>query len=589
MAGFGGAVATRPSAGVLLLLLVSAAACLGGTGKRKPALPGAAVSRDTAASTSSLPPPGYARGTTSYEWCDCGTGLASVDVSVNSSAPVRVLTDNTTWVRFEDPTSTVSWTCSASASAHDTVPYRGKLSPPREVVPTDVWGVQLTRENKPFPCGKPTGRLRFNSWDAITANDTALATSVPFVSQQAGYACVKIPSLLRTTRGTLIAFAEARRANCSDFARTDLLFRRSLDGGATWSAFGVLATPPAGTPGSGGLCGNPLVVGNAAPVQLSAAASTHPGRILVPHMHNNFEVWSVHSDDDGATWSEPRHVSNASMVSQSGPDCTRNMSYFGIGTTTSILDWIRDLGWGTFNPYVKWREQLSGPWQFVGIGPPGSIALRSRPDRVIVPGFHSFIRGLAATTGRGAGVGLPVSQLYNNLALGHVLISDDGGDTYRIESAAGFGDNADGHGANENQMVELQNGSILANSRSLATGTPQFRVQARSDDGGETFLASRFVRSLPEPFDGCEGSIVSTNNGSVLYFAHPNPVPNTGIASKILQDLAGKANLTGRDHMTLWRSTDQGATYTEWAVIDPGAAGYVSLQVDETEGVIWAL
>ena len=63
-------------------------------------------------------------------------------------------------------------------------------------------------------------------------------------------------------------------------------------------------------------------------------------------------------------------------------------------------------------------------------------------------------------------------------------------------------------GANEDQLVELRNGSLLLSSRSLATGSPQQRVQARSDDGGETFTPSftyhgfRYVQveGLPESY-----------------------------------------------------------------------------------------
>jgi len=85
--------------------------------------------------------------------------------------------------------------------------------------------------------------------------------------------------------------------------------------------------------------------------------------------------------------------------------------------------------------------------------------------------------------------------------------------------------------------LELRNGSVLANSRSLATGSRQARVQARSDDAGATWTPSRFVGELasdmcwfympaqwsasrsqwaagepmchlqPEPFNGCQGSL----------------------------------------------------------------------------------
>ena len=88
------------------------------------------------------------------------------------------------------------------------------------------------------------------------------------------------------------------------------------------------------------------------------------------------------------------------------------MSYFGIeaSNTSSWIEWARELGWSSrVDPYVRWREQLTGAWQFIGLGPPGAIQLAppaSHPGRVLVPGYHSFIRGLDAASGQGAGVGL---------------------------------------------------------------------------------------------------------------------------------------------------------------------------------------
>jgi hypothetical protein len=41
--------------------------------------------------------------------------------------------------------------------------------------------------------------------------------------------------------------------------------------------------------------------------------------------------------------------------------------------------------------------------------------------------------------------------------------------------------------------------------------------------------------------------------GNVLYFSHPNPAPNTAVAPAVLRALGANVNLTGRDHMTLWR------------------------------------
>lgn len=119
---------------------------------------------------------------------------------------------------------------------------------------------------------------------------------------------------------------------------------------------------------------------------------------------------------------------------------------------------------------------MRGPWQFIGLGPPGAIQLSNHSSsynanagkasngggvadgdalslaasasasasaspqppssfggRVVVPGYHAYIRGLDGGGGAGAGVSLPVTQLYNNFALGHTMYSDDGGDTWASE------------------------------------------------------------------------------------------------------------------------------------------------------------
>ncbi len=55
-----------------------------------------------------------------------------------------------------------------------------------------------------------------------------------FTAGEAGYFCIKIPSLLATPSGALLATGEGRHDNCSDYTWTDLVFKRSTDGGKTW-------------------------------------------------------------------------------------------------------------------------------------------------------------------------------------------------------------------------------------------------------------------------------------------------------------------------------------------------------------------
>ena len=50
-----------------------------------------------------------------------------------------------------------------------------------------------------------------------------------------GTQCYRIPAIVKTTKGTLLAFAEARKNGCGDAGDIDLVVKRSEDGGKTWS------------------------------------------------------------------------------------------------------------------------------------------------------------------------------------------------------------------------------------------------------------------------------------------------------------------------------------------------------------------
>ena len=121
--------------------------------------------------------------------------------------------------------------------------------------------------------------------------------TVVFSRGEGGYYCIKIPSLLTTAKGTLIAFGEGRMYSCSDFTWTDLIYKRSTDGGKTWGPLTILYSNSTKR-------GQHVVVGNAAPVVLR---DSH--RILLPFCRNNLQVMLTHSDDDGVTWSPPSNIS----------------------------------------------------------------------------------------------------------------------------------------------------------------------------------------------------------------------------------------------------------------------------------------
>ena len=62
----------------------------------------------------------------------------------------------------------------------------------------------------------------------------------PFVAGRDGYPVYRIPSLVVTKSGTLLAFAEGR-ANLRDHAENTIVLRRSTDGGHHWLPLQVVA------------------------------------------------------------------------------------------------------------------------------------------------------------------------------------------------------------------------------------------------------------------------------------------------------------------------------------------------------------
>src|SRR5579862_8681226 len=62
-----------------------------------------------------------------------------------------------------------------------------------------------------------------------------------FSKGDGGFSQIRIPSVLVSKHGTVLAFAEGRRAETSDQAANKIVLNRSLDGGRTWGKLRVIA------------------------------------------------------------------------------------------------------------------------------------------------------------------------------------------------------------------------------------------------------------------------------------------------------------------------------------------------------------
>ena len=123
----------------------------------------------------------------------------------------------------------------------------------------------------------------------------------------------RIPGLITTNKGTLIAVYDARYNNSRDLpGNIDVGMSRSTDGGRTWEPMKIIIDM--GPPHENNGVGDPAILFDPETKKLWVAAlwskgnrsiaGSQPG--LSPDTTGQFVL--VSSDDDGLTWSEPRSI-----------------------------------------------------------------------------------------------------------------------------------------------------------------------------------------------------------------------------------------------------------------------------------------
>ncbi|MFG3017590.1 exo-alpha-sialidase [Streptomyces sp. NPDC048254] len=294
-------------------------------------------------------------------------------------------------------------------------------------------------------------------------------SSVPYASGEGGYTQYRIPAVVRTWHGTLLAFAEGRHTTAGDSGDIDVVLRRSSDGGCTWGPLQVVAD------GEGNTRGNP------APV-----VDPRTGDIVLVTSYNDGSV----SEDQIMRGQVTKEQSRRVFVQRSRSDGR------------------------SFTAPREITAQVKPPgWRWYATGPGHAVAVTEGPHRgrLVVAADHSGPpRPGSSDTGREA-------RYYG----GHAIYSDDGGRSWHL----GFVDDSytGRDNANETTAAQLPDGRIYFNARDQNGTSPGNRLDAWSSDGAETLDAQFTVQPTLRRVPVVEGSVLQLQGpGAPLLFSAPS-------------------------------------------------------------------
>lgn len=300
------------------------------------------------------------------------------------------------------------------------------------------------------------------------AQDQQNFSEIPiFKNGKSGYACYRIPAIIKAPNGELLAFSEGRVNGCNDFGNVDIVLRKADAKGHSW-----LKTSKIVDYGK-------LQAGNPAPVVDMLDPEFPEGRIfLFYNTGNNHEgevrkgnglreVWFITSTDNGNTWSPPTNITQSVHRPNHPPE---------------------------YNSKEDWRSYALTPGHAIQLKNP------KYNGRIYVPANHS--------------VGPPQKGFNDYQA--HGFYSDDHGKTWKLSESVEV------PSSNESIAVELSDGQLMQNIRHQ-NGSQRERLIALSSDGGNSWDTTFFDAQLPSPV--CQASIIYyqlPNKRRALLFSNPN-------------------------------------------------------------------
>jgi sialidase-1 len=380
-----------------------------------------------------------------------------------------------------------------------------------------------------FTLGTGTGLAVVLLAAALPAAEPRLEKMDLFEAGKGGHKLYRIPGLIVTARGTVLAYCEARKHTGLDWDDIEVLLRRSTDGGKSWSEPSSMPHPDAKLERNPAALANAELARRAPLVREGQIAFNNPvaiadrgGAVHFLYCIDYYRCFYLRSEDDGATFSKPVEITSTFAQFHKDYDC-----------------------------------------KVIATGPAHGIQLKK--GRLLVPVW------LSTATGNNAHHPSVVATIY----------SDDGGKTWhRGDIVARTGDSLTD--PNETVAVELTDGRVMANMRTQSRANR--RVVAFSPDGATRWTTPVFDEQLRDPFcmaSLCRLSEKGKQDRDRLLFANPDNL--------LRGDREGApGTMRDRKNLTVKLSYDEGKSWPVARVLEAGTSAYSDLAVGP-DGTIYCL
>ncbi|PST83571.1 exo-alpha-sialidase [Pedobacter yulinensis] len=333
-----------------------------------------------------------------------------------------------------------------------------------------------------------------------------------FKSGEGGYSCFRIPAVIKTNAGTLLAFAEARRVSCGDEGDIDLVVKRSSDKGKTWSAFSIIWSDGENT------CGNPAPVVDAKTGKIHLLMTWNLGTDDIGMIGNGTSkdtrrVYKTSSTDDGKSWAAAQEIT--STVKQPGWGWYATGPCHGIQITKGAYagrlvipcDYIQVGGQKKGFSHVIYSDDNGDSWKLGGVTP--VITLNPNESTVAELADGRLMLNM---------------RVSNNNNLRMRSVSNDGGLTWSVPETALTLLDPVCQGSLLSAMVGTQHTLFFSNAASVNRANMTVKM---STNQGDTWSRSVVVYTGPSAYSDLV--MVGDNELGLLYEAGTTR-PYDGIA-----------------------------------------------------------